>query len=109
RSRRCSPGCWTPFQHRRHVRRPDVVTAPVVEEEAAREAGWRDVAAVLLGRAGARLGRITAVIRPAAWQLMALAVVLWIAGWMLSWRVFTITGMAIAVVLAVCALFLIGR
>lgn len=85
------------------------VTAPAVGEEADREAGWRDVAAVLLGRAGARLRRITAVIRPAAWQLMVLAVVLWIAGRMLSWQVLTITGTIIAVVLAVCALFLIGR
>ena len=45
-----------------------------------RDAGWRDVAAVIGARVLARLRLIASAIRPLAWVLMALAVGFWMPG-----------------------------
>ncbi|WP_334149246.1 DUF58 domain-containing protein [Microbacterium sp.] len=74
-----------------------------------RDAGWRDVAAVLGVRALSRLRLIARAIRPLAWVLMALAVAFWILGQIAGWSEFTIAAMVIAITVALCALFLIGR
>ncbi|MDY0907945.1 DUF58 domain-containing protein [Microbacterium sp. CFBP9034] len=49
------------------------------------------------------------VVRPAAWVLIAGAVVLWIAGGALGWWELTVAAVVITTLLALCALFLIGR
>ncbi|MGM7667909.1 DUF58 domain-containing protein [Microbacterium sp. A93] len=82
-----------------------VSDAPEIE----RDAGWRDVAAVLGARVGARLLKITSVIRPLAWVLMALAIVLWVLGQRFGWIEPTIAAVVITITLILCALFLIGR
>ena len=77
--------------------------------DSVRDAGWRDVAALLGARAGARLRKIVAVIRPLAWVLIALAIVSWIAGASLGWKELTVTAAIVTIALLLCALFLIGR
>lgn len=74
-----------------------------------RDAGWRDVAAVLGARALSRLRLITQAIRPLAWVLMGLAIVFWVLGRIAGWSEFTIAAVVIALTVALCALFLIGR
>ena len=74
-----------------------------------RDAGWRDIAAVLGARALSRLRIMAAAIRPLAWVLMALAVGFWVLGQIAGWAEFTIAAVVIAIAVAVCALFLIGR
>lgn len=74
-----------------------------------RDAGWRDVAAVIGARVLVRLRLITAAIRPLAWVLMALAVGFWILGQIAGWAEFTIAAVVIAITVGLCALFLIGR
>ncbi|GAB3632160.1 DUF58 domain-containing protein [Microbacterium sp. AGC85] len=74
-----------------------------------RDAGWRDIAAVIGARIGVRLRKIASVIRPLAWVLMALAVVFWIVGASLGWRELTLAAVIVALTLVLCALFLIGR
>jgi len=74
-----------------------------------RDAGWRDIAAVIGARLLARLRRITAAIRPLAWVLMALAVGFWIIGQIGGWAEFTFAAVVIAITVVLCALFLIGR
>ncbi|MCS3442575.1 DUF58 domain-containing protein [Microbacterium phyllosphaerae] len=74
-----------------------------------RDAGWRDVAAVIGARILVRLRMITAAIRPLAWVLMALAVGFWILGQIAGWAEFTIAAVVIAITVGLCALFLIGR
>ncbi|CAH0231030.1 DUF58 domain-containing protein [Microbacterium foliorum] len=73
------------------------------------DARWRDVVAVVGARLLARLRRVTDAIRPLAWVLMALAVGLWILGQSAGWAEFTIAAAVIALTVALCALFLIGR
>ncbi|AXL11127.1 DUF58 domain-containing protein [Microbacterium foliorum] len=73
------------------------------------DARWRDVAAVVGARLLVRLRRVTDAIRPLAWVLMALAVGLWILGQSAGWAEFTIAAAVIALTVALCALFLIGR
>lgn len=75
----------------------------------ARDAGWRDIAAVVGARIAARLRKIAGVVRPLAWVLMALAVVFWIAGLSLGWIELTVTAVIVTITLLLCALFLIGR
>ena len=60
-------------------------------------------------RAVAALGRVFAVVRPAAWVLIAGAIALWIAGGALGWWELTVAATVIAIVLLLCLLFLIGR
>lgn len=73
------------------------------------DASWRDVVVVLGVRALERLRKITAVFRPLAWVLIAAAIVLWIAGQMLGWSELILAALIIALTVAICALFLIGR
>ncbi|MFS0895243.1 DUF58 domain-containing protein [Microbacterium sp. 179-I 3D3 NHS] len=73
------------------------------------DAGWRDVAVVLGGRALSRLRLIARAVRPLAWVLMALAIGFWILGQIAGWAEFTIAAVVIAITVALCALFLIGR
>ncbi len=74
-----------------------------------RDADWRDVAAVLGARAAARLRMIAQAIRPLAWVLIGAAAGCWILGQVAGWWEFTIVGLVVALTLALCALFLIGR
>jgi len=73
------------------------------------DARWRDVVAVVGARLLARLRWVTDAIRPLAWVLMALAIGLWILGQSAGWAEFTIAAAVIALTVALCALFLIGR
>lgn len=77
--------------------------------EIERDAGWRDIAAVIGARIGARLRKIVSAIRPLAWVLMALAVAFWVVGQSLGWVEMTMAAIVIAITLILCALFLIGR
>ena len=79
--------------------------APEIE----RDAGWRDIAAVIGARIGARLLKIADAVRPLAWVLMALVVVFWISGQSLGWTEPTLAAIVVAITLVLCALFLIGR
>lgn len=74
-----------------------------------RDAGWRDIAAVVGARILTRLRKIASAIRPLAWVLMALAVGFWVLGQIAGWSEFTIAAVVIAIAVALCALFLIGR
>jgi len=84
----------------------ETLTAPPATDG---DAGWRDIAAVIGARIGARLQKIASVIRPMAWVLMAMAIVFWIVGASLGWSELTLTAVIVALTLALCALFLIGR
>ncbi|MGL4256614.1 MAG: DUF58 domain-containing protein, partial [Microbacterium sp.] len=66
---------------------------------------WGELAA----RAWRILRRVLVVVRPAAWVLIAGAVVLWIAGASLGWWELTVAAIVLTVLLALCSLFLIGR
>ncbi|KAA9106452.1 DUF58 domain-containing protein [Microbacterium rhizomatis] len=72
-------------------------------------AGWRDIAGPLVERVLGRVRAVLSVARPVTWVLIAGAVVLWIAGQALGWWELTVAALVIAVTLALCALFLIGR
>jgi uncharacterized protein (DUF58 family) len=74
-----------------------------------RDAGWRDIAAVLGARALTRLRKISSAIRPLAWVLMAISVGFWVLGQIAGWSEFTVVAVVIAIAVALCALFLIGR
>lgn len=80
-----------------------------VAPESARDAGWRDIAALIAVRIGNRLRKIAAVIRPLAWILIALAVVFWIVGLSLGWRELIVTAVVVTITLLICSVFLIGR
>ncbi|EQM85081.1 DUF58 domain-containing protein [Microbacterium maritypicum] len=82
---------------------------PVSTPQMERDAGWRDIAAVLGARALTRLRKITSAVRPLAWVLMALAVGFWVLGQTAGWAEFTIAAVVIAIAVVLCALFLIGR
>lgn len=85
----------------------EALTAPPAQTD--RDAGWRDVAAVLGARVLARLRLVSAAVRPLAWVLMAISVGFWIIGQIAGWSEFTIAAVVIALTVALCALFLIGR
>ena len=74
-----------------------------------REAGWRDIAAVIGARVLTRLRLIASAVRPLAWVLMGLAIGFWILGQIAGWSEFTVAAVVIAITVALCALFLIGR
>ena len=84
-------------------------TVPVVPSATARDADWRDIAVVVGARAWTRLRLILAAVRPLAWVLIGLALGLWIIGRALGWWELTVAAVIIAVTVALCALFLIGR
>jgi len=85
----------------------EALQAPPAQTD--RDAGWRDVAAVLGARALARLRKITASIRPLAWVLMAIAVAFWIIAQVAGWSEFAVAAIVLVITVALCALFLIGR
>ncbi len=85
----------------------EALSAPSAQTD--RDAGWRDVAAVIGARVLTRLRIIGAAIRPLAWVLMAIAVGFWILGQIAGWWEFTVAAIVIAITVALCALFLIGR
>ncbi|MGF3057489.1 DUF58 domain-containing protein [Microbacterium sp. YY-01] len=76
---------------------------------AAPTAGWRDVLAVIGERVMQRLRAIFAVFRAAAWILCGLSIVLWVLGMLWGWWELIVVALVVAIVLAVSALFLIGR
>jgi len=82
------------------------IAAPQPEE---REAGWRDIVAVIAGRVLDRLRRIAAVIRPLGWTAIGLALAFWIAGALMGWQELIVTAIVLAAVVVVCSAFLIGR
>lgn len=85
------------------------VTVQTTTPAEAREAGWRDVVALLLARTGVRLRAIAAAVRPLAWVLAAVAVAAAVVGLVMGWRELLVVAVVLAVALALCALFLIGR
>ena len=82
------------------------IAAPGAGEQ---EAGWRDVAAVIGARVLRRLQLIASVVRPLGWTLLALAVLFAVTGALLGWRELIVAAWMLAVVLLICAAFLIGR
>ncbi|WP_019182294.1 DUF58 domain-containing protein [Microbacterium yannicii] len=56
-----------------------------------------------------RLRGVLDVVRPAAWVLIATAIVLWIFGQTLGWWELTIAAVVVTSVLLLCLLFLVGR
>ncbi|BDZ39609.1 DUF58 domain-containing protein [Microbacterium suwonense] len=74
-----------------------------------REAGWRDIVAVIGTRALGHLQRVAAVIRPLGWIVMVLAVAAWVVGQLLGWQEVAVAGLVLAMLAVICALFLIGR
>ena len=72
--------------------------ATVAEGRASAEqqAGWRDVAAVLGGRALGHLETAARVVRPLGWMLMALTVLFWIVGAVQGWRELVIAAWVMA-------------
>ncbi|MCE4027430.1 MULTISPECIES: DUF58 domain-containing protein [unclassified Microbacterium] len=74
-----------------------------------REAGWRDIAALVIARIGARLRLIASAVRPLAWVLGAIALGCLMIALPLGWIEVVVIALVIAVVLALCAVFLIGR
>lgn len=66
----------------------------------------------LAAYAGTALGAlrgVLSVVRPAAWVLIALAILLWVSGQLLGWWELTVAAVVVTSVLALCLLFLIGR
>lgn len=61
------------------------------------------------GSALRALRGVLSVVRPAAWVLIALAIVLWVSGQLLGWWELTVAAVVVTTVLALCLLFLIGR
>lgn len=82
-----------------------IASSPVGE----REAGWRDVVAVVGDRVLGRLRLIASVVRPLGWMLIALAILFWAVGALLGWQELIVAAIVLALVLLICALFLIGR
>lgn len=84
--------------------------ATVAEGSApASDASWRDVAAVVGGRVLERLRVVAGVVRPLGWMLMALTLLFAVVGSVQGWRELVVAAWVMAFVLAICALFLIGR
>ncbi|MET0296828.1 MAG: DUF58 domain-containing protein [Microbacterium sp.] len=85
----------------------EALPAPPAQTD--RDAGWRDVAAVIGARLLERLRLIGSAVRPLTWVLIGIAVGFWIIGRAAGWWEFTVTAVVIAITVALCALFLIGR
>ncbi|WP_243231949.1 DUF58 domain-containing protein [Microbacterium sp. CIAB417] len=84
-------------------------TLPAAAPTTRRDAGWRDIAAVVGTRLGVRLRVILAAIRPLAWVLIGLGLGLWIVGQVFGWWELAVAAVIIGVTVVLCALFLIGR
>lgn len=76
---------------------------------AERMPGWARVAGPVASAALARLRGVFGVFRPAAWVLLVLAAALWAGGQVLGWWELTVAAAVLAFLLALCALFLVGR
>lgn len=84
---------------------PDAPPAPRERDLA----GWAAVARHLGAVALSWLGRAAGVVRPLGWIAIGVAAGAWIAGPALGWREVTLLAVVLTVVVALCALFLIGR
>lgn len=73
------------------------------------EAGWRDVVAVIGARVLHRLRLIASAVRPLGWMLLGLTLLLWVIGAMLGWRELLVAASVLAIIVLICAAFLIGR
>lgn len=69
----------------------------------------REVAAPLAARVLRGMREILGVVRPLGWVLLGAAAVLWISGQVLGWDELVVAATVLAAVVALCALFLIGR
>ncbi|WP_439591903.1 DUF58 domain-containing protein [Microbacterium sp.] len=85
----------------------EAFSAPPAQTD--RDAGWRDVAAVVGARLLARLRLIGSAVRPLAWVLIAMAAGSWIVGQLAGWTELIVAAIVIAIIVALCAVFLIGR
>ncbi|MFT4221024.1 MAG: DUF58 domain-containing protein [Microbacterium sp.] len=56
-----------------------------------------------------RLRAIAAVVRPAAWVLVGSAILLWTGGAVMGWLELTVAALVLIALIALCALFVIGR
>lgn len=74
-----------------------------------REAGWRDVVALLGARAVQWLRLIASAVRPLGWMLMGLTIVLWAVGAVMGWQELKVAAIVLTFILVICAAFLIGR
>lgn len=77
--------------------------------EGEREAGWRDIVALLGARVLERLRLIASAVRPLGWVLIALTILLWVVGAVMGWYELRVAATVLAFILVICALFLIGR
>ncbi len=68
-----------------------------------------EVAAPLAARVLRGAREVFGVVRPLGWLLAVATVVLWLTGALLGWRELVVAALILAFVLALCALFLIGR
>ncbi|MDE0545145.1 DUF58 domain-containing protein [Microbacterium sp. C7(2022)] len=84
-------------------------TAAVAPEVEERRSWWTDAAGHASSVIVARLRAVVKVVRPATWVLIGVAITLWIAGAALGWFELTVTAVVMTAVLALSALFLIGR
>jgi uncharacterized protein (DUF58 family) len=81
------------------------ISAPATDERSP----WQDAAA-RAGTAMLRGARAAArVIRPITWVLIAVTVALWIGGETMGWSEMVVAAVVLTVILALCALLLIGR
>ena len=71
--------------------------------------GWREIAGPAASALLHRIRGVLGVLRPITWVLLVGAIALWIAGVALGWIELVVAAVVIAVTLALCALFLIGR
>ncbi|WP_105567536.1 DUF58 domain-containing protein [Microbacterium halophytorum] len=72
-------------------------------------AGWGGVALHALRVAGALGRRVAAVVRPLGWVVIGATAACWVAAVWFGWREILIAAAALTAVLALSALFLIGR
>ncbi len=84
-------------------------STPEFHAPEAERATWGQVAAFVARRAGAGFLRGISVIRTIGWVAIGAAVCCWIVGPMNGWRELTTAAIALTIVIALCALFLIGR
>ncbi|MGZ0712049.1 DUF58 domain-containing protein (plasmid) [Coraliomargarita sp. W4R53] len=85
------------------------VTPAVESSREDRPSWWTDAAGDAASALLRRSRDVTSVIRPAAWVLIAVALVLWVGGQTLGWWELTIAAVVVTTTLVLCALFLIGR
>ncbi|WP_119695836.1 DUF58 domain-containing protein [Microbacterium halotolerans] len=95
----------------------DQTAAAVLPDRTARQnaptergaAGYGAVALHTLRVAGAWARRVAAVVRPTGWILIGIAVAAWATGLWWGWREIILTAVILTAVIALSAVFLIGR